>query len=110
VRESKGAGLALPFLDIGYAKEQSFNLISVDMSVGDAATRRILPETNTSNTMIITNSGRSGEAGGKVIKMGLNFCHDAPAFKNDNLYRQKNGRLFCALHFIRMSKTLESLD
>jgi hypothetical protein len=76
VRESKGAGLALPFLDIGYAKEQSFNLISVDMSVGDAATRRILPETNTSNTMIITNSGRSGEAGGKVIKMGLNFNKD----------------------------------
>ena len=76
VRESKGFGVALPFLDLGYSKEQSFDVISMDMSVGDAATRRILPETNTSNTMIITKGGRSGEAGGKVVKMGLSFNKD----------------------------------
>ena len=76
VRESKGAGLALPFLDIGFSKEQSFDLISMDMSVGDASTRRIIPETNTSNTMIITKGGRSGEAGGKISKMGLSFSKD----------------------------------
>ena len=76
VRENKGAGVALPFLDMGYSKDQSFDVISMDMSVGDAATRRILPETNTSNTMIITKGGRSGEAGGKVVKMGLSFNKD----------------------------------
>jgi hypothetical protein len=76
VRESKGFGIALPFLDLGYSKDQSFDIISMDMSVGDASTRRILPETNTSNTMIITKGGRSGEAGGKISKMGLSFNKD----------------------------------
>lgn len=76
VRQTKGAGLALPFLDLGYSKDEAYDVISMDLSVGDAATRRILPETNTSNTMVITKSGRSGEAGGKVIKLGLSFNKD----------------------------------
>jgi curli biogenesis system outer membrane secretion channel CsgG len=76
VRDSKGMGIALPFLDLGTSKDKSYDLISMDMSIGDAATRRILPETNTSNTMVITKSGRSGEAGGKIDKMGLSFNKD----------------------------------
>ena len=76
VRESKGFGIALPFLDLGYSNDQSFDLISMDMSIGDASTRRILPETTTSNTMIISKGGRSGEAGGKIEKMGLSFNKD----------------------------------
>lgn len=76
VKDSKGFGIALPFLDLGYSKDASFDLISMDMSIGDASTRRILPETNTSNTMIITKGGRSGEAGGKIAKMGLSFNKD----------------------------------
>jgi curli biogenesis system outer membrane secretion channel CsgG len=76
VRTNKGAGLALPFLDLGVSKDESFDVISMDMSVGEAATRRILPETSTSNTMILTKGGKSGEAGGKVAKMGLSFNLD----------------------------------
>lgn len=76
VRESKGFGVALPFLDLGYSNDQSFDLISMDISIGDASTRRILPETTTSNTMIISKGGRSGEAGGKIEKMGLSFNKD----------------------------------
>ncbi len=76
VRNNKGAGLSLPFLDLGAAKDDSYDLISMDMSVGEAASRRILPNTSTSNTMIIHKSGRSGEAGGKVFKMGLSFNLD----------------------------------
>ncbi|MFA6971036.1 MAG: DUF4384 domain-containing protein [Gallionella sp.] len=76
IRTNKGGGLALPFLDLGVSKEEAFDVISMDMSVGQAATRRILPETSTSNTMILTKSGKSGEAGGKVFKMGLSFNMD----------------------------------
>jgi hypothetical protein len=76
VRTNKGAGLALPFLDLGVSKDESFDVISMDMSVGEAATRRILPETSTSNTMILTKAGKSGEAGGKVMKLGLSFNLD----------------------------------
>lgn len=76
VRKNMGFGISLPFLDLGYSKDDAFDLISMDMSVGDAASRRILPETSTSNTMIISKSGRSGEAGGKVAKAGLSFNMD----------------------------------
>lgn len=76
VRNNKGAGISLPFLDLGYSKDESFDLISMDMSVGETATRRILPLTNTSNTMVITKGGKSGEGGGKLGKLGLSFNLD----------------------------------
>ncbi len=76
VRTNKGVGLALPFMDLGVSKDEAFDVISMDMSIGEAATRRILPETSTSNTMILSKGGKSGEAGGKVFKMGLSFNLD----------------------------------
>lgn len=76
VRDSKGGGVALPFLDLGYTKTQSYDLLSMDMSIGEAASRRILPETSTANTMIIGKSGKGGEAGGKIGKMGMSFNLD----------------------------------
>lgn len=76
VRTNKGAGLSLPFLDFGVSKDDAFDVISMDMSIGEVASRRILPSTSTSNTMVIKKSGRSGEAGGKVMKLGLSFNVD----------------------------------
>ncbi|MDK9702020.1 MAG: DUF4384 domain-containing protein [Sulfuritalea sp.] len=76
VRTSKGAGISLPFLDLGYSKDESYDLISMDMSVGEAATRKILPITSTSNTMVMVKGGKSGEAGGKLGKLGLSFNLD----------------------------------
>lgn len=76
VRTNKGAGFSLPFLDFGVSKDDSFDLISMDMSIGEAASRRILPNTSTSNTMIIKKTGRSGEGGGKLFKLGLSFNVD----------------------------------
>jgi peptidoglycan hydrolase-like protein with peptidoglycan-binding domain len=63
-------------LDFGLSKQQGFDVISMDMSVGEAVTRKILPVTSTSNTMVITKGGRSGEAGGKVGNLGLSFNMD----------------------------------
>jgi peptidoglycan hydrolase-like protein with peptidoglycan-binding domain len=76
VRNTKGFGIAFPFLDLGFSKDDAFDLISMDMSVGEAASRRILPETSTSNTMVISKGGRSGEAGGRIGKAGLSFSLD----------------------------------
>lgn len=76
VRKNKGVGFSLPFLDFGYSKDESFDLISMDMSVGEAASRKILPATSTSNTMVITKGGKSGEGGGKLGKLGLSFNVD----------------------------------
>ncbi|MDP1605857.1 MAG: DUF4384 domain-containing protein [Rhodocyclaceae bacterium] len=76
VRKSKGAGISLPFLDFGYSKDEAFDLISMDMSVGEAATRKILPVTSTSNTMVMIKGGRSMDGGGKLGKIGLSFNLD----------------------------------
>lgn len=76
VRKNKGFGISLPFLDFGFSKDESFDVISMDMSVGEVATRKILPLTNTSNTMVITKGGKSGEGGGKLGKLGLSFNMD----------------------------------
>lgn len=76
VRTNKGAGFSLPFLDFGVSKDDSFDVISMDMSIGETSSRRILPNTSTSNTMVIKKSGRSGEAGGRVNKLGLSFNVD----------------------------------
>jgi len=43
VRKNKGAGFSLPFLDIGASKDDSYDLISMDISIGNAATRKIRP-------------------------------------------------------------------
>ena len=76
VRKNKGAGISLPFLDFGYSKDEAYDLISMDMSVGETATRKILPVTSTSNTMVIVKGGKSGEGGGKLGKIGLSFNVD----------------------------------
>lgn len=76
VRKSKGFGFSLPFLDLGSSKDDSYDLISMDMSVGDAATRRILPQTSTSNSMVIMKGGNSMEGGGRLGKVGFSFNLD----------------------------------
>ncbi|MCK9283911.1 MAG: DUF4384 domain-containing protein [Rhodocyclaceae bacterium] len=76
VRKNKGAGISLPFFDFGYSKDESYDLLSMDMSVGEAASRKILPITSTSNTMILVKGGKSGEGGGRLGKLGLSFNVD----------------------------------
>ncbi|CAB1367375.1 DUF4384 domain-containing protein [Denitratisoma oestradiolicum] len=76
VRKNKGAGISLPFLDFGSSKDESYDLISMDMSVGDAATRKILPITSTSNTMVLVKGGSAKEGGGRLGKLGLSFNVD----------------------------------
>ena len=69
----KGFSIALPFLDFGLSRDQVQSLVSVDMSVVESASRTVLPETSSSNTMIITRAGRSNEGGGKIGKAGLSI-------------------------------------
>lgn len=76
VRKTKGFGISLPFLDFGTSKDDSYDLITMDASVGVTATRRILPTTSTSNTMIIMKGGNSTEVGGKIGKVGFSFNMD----------------------------------
>lgn len=76
VRKNVGGGFALPFFDFSASKDDSYDVLSMDMSVGEAATRRILPETATSNTIVLQKNGRSGETGGRLGKAGLSFNLD----------------------------------
>lgn len=76
VKESKGAGFSFPWFDSGYAKDKTYDVISMDMYVVETATGRILQETSTANTMVITKESRSGEVGGKIFTLGLSFSKD----------------------------------
>ena len=76
VRKSKGWGISLPFLDFGSSDDQAFDLISMDVSIGETASRRILPETSTSNTMVIRKGGTTKEGGGRIGKLGMSFNLD----------------------------------
>ncbi len=77
IRKSKGMGFFTQFLDASTTKDTAYDLLSMDMSIGDAASRKILPQTSTSNTMLITKQGNSAEMGvGKLGKIGLQFSLD----------------------------------
>lgn len=69
----KGFSIALPFMDFGMSKDQVSSLLTIDMSVGESQSRMILPETNTSNTLVISRAGNSNEAGGRLGKAGISF-------------------------------------
>lgn len=68
-----GGGIALPFLDLGMSKDQVSSVVAMDMNVGETTSRMILPGVNASNSLVITRSGNSKEAGGKIGKLGLSF-------------------------------------
>ena len=76
VRNNKGIGFSLPFLDFGVSKDDAYDLLSMDLSIGDAATRKIIPITSTSNTLVLMKGGTAGEGGGKIGKVGLSFNVD----------------------------------
>lgn len=76
IRKGSGFGLAAAFFDFGASTDVAYDVISMDMSIGDAASRKILPQTSGSNTMVIMKTGKSGEAGGKVGKVGFSFNLD----------------------------------
>ncbi len=69
----QGAGIALPFLDLGVSRDQVSSVVSVDMNVGETASRMILPGVNASNSLVVTRSGKGGELGGKLGKVGFSF-------------------------------------
>ena len=81
IRKTKGVGVFTQFFDFSPSTDTAYDLISMDMSIGDASSRKILAQTSTANTMLITKMGKSTELGlgasfGKLGKMGLNFSFD----------------------------------
>lgn len=69
----QSAGIALPFLDLGVARDQVVSMLSVDMNMGESVTRTIIPGVSSTNTMAVVRSGKAGEAGGKIGKAGINI-------------------------------------
>lgn len=68
-----GAGIALPFLDLGVSKDQVSSVVSMDMNLADSFTREILPNANSSNSLVITRVGSGKDLGGRIGKVGFSF-------------------------------------
>ncbi len=73
VASAANAGVSLPQIDLSGTKDQTVSVISVDLSVGELVTRRIIPGVTASNSIAVMQSGQSGEAGGLIQKSGLSF-------------------------------------
>lgn len=73
ISESKGAGISLPYADLGISQDQVVSVISVDLSVGELVTRKILPGVTTSNSIAVVSSGHGADAGGLIRKAGVSF-------------------------------------
>ncbi|HLN26047.1 MAG TPA: DUF4384 domain-containing protein [Patescibacteria group bacterium] len=73
VADSQNAGVSAPFFDVAVSKDQTVSVISVDLSVGELVTRRILPGVTTSNSIAVVSSGKGADAGGIIHKAGLSY-------------------------------------
>lgn len=71
--EAASAGISLPKVDLSISQDQIVSVISIDMSVGELVTRRILPGVTASNSIAVVQSGKGADAGGIINKAGLSF-------------------------------------
>lgn len=67
----ESAGLSLPYADLGVSRDQVASVVSVDLNLGQLATRQILPGMSSSNSMTIVSAGHGADAGGVIGKAGL---------------------------------------
>lgn len=73
IDSQQGAGIALPFMDLGVSRDQVSSVVAIDMNIGETTSRMILPGINASNSLVITRAGKGGDVGGKVGKVGFSF-------------------------------------
>ncbi|WP_448192227.1 DUF4384 domain-containing protein [Azospirillum sp. sgz301742] len=73
VSEAAGAGLSLPFADLGISADQVVSMVTVDLNIGELVTRQIIPGMSASNTLAVMSSGKGADAGAVIGKGGLSF-------------------------------------
>ena len=73
VSEAASAGISLPTVDLGISADQVMSVISVDLNIGELATRQIIPGLSASNSLAVVSSGKGADAGAVVGKAGLSF-------------------------------------
>ncbi|WP_448203133.1 DUF4384 domain-containing protein [Azospirillum sp. sgz302134] len=73
VSEAASAGISLPTVDLGISADQVMSVISVDLNIGELATRQIIPGLSASNSLAVVSSGKGADAGAVIGKAGLSF-------------------------------------
>jgi len=73
VSEAASAGISLPTVDLGISADQVMSVISVDLNIGELATRQIIPGLSASNSLAVISSGKGADAGAVIGKAGLSF-------------------------------------
>lgn len=73
IENQVGGAISTPFADLGISRDQIVSLVSLDMNIGETVSRQIISDAGSSNTMAVVRTGHSGEAGGKIGKVGLSF-------------------------------------
>lgn len=71
--DSHSAGVALPFVSLGYSADQMLSVVTIDMNIGDVVKRQIIPGLHTTNTITVVARGQGADAEGIIQKASLFF-------------------------------------
>ncbi|SEH31043.1 Putative peptidoglycan binding domain-containing protein [Magnetospirillum fulvum] len=71
LNDSHSASVALPFLSLGYSRDQLVSLVSMDLNMGQTETLQIMPGISSTNTIAIVKSGSSVESEGLIQKASV---------------------------------------
>jgi curli biogenesis system outer membrane secretion channel CsgG len=69
----QSAGVSLPVANLGVSHEQVASVVSIDLNLGQLATRQILPGMSAGNSIAIVRAGNGADAGGVIGEAGLTF-------------------------------------
>ena len=70
---SAGAAISGPNVDFALSHGQIVSVMSVDLNIGQLVTRQIMPGMSASNSIAIVQTGKGGEIGGIIGKVGLSL-------------------------------------
>lgn len=68
-----GGGIAFPNMSLGMNKDQMVSVVSMDLNIGEIASRQIIPGMQTSNSISIVRRGQGADLDGKIQKVGVFF-------------------------------------
>lgn len=73
LQSSVGGGVSIPNLNLAISGNQVVSVLSIDMNIGELATRQIIPGISASNSIAVVQSGKGADVAGLIGKAGLSL-------------------------------------
>lgn len=73
IANKAGAGVSIGGVDLGVSKDLVVSVVSVDLNLGQLATRQIMPGISANNSVAVSRKGLGADVGAKIGKAGVSF-------------------------------------